>query len=41
MVKAYGRTPKNKKIVKILDWPLCRSATKIKKFIEFCVYYYF
>ena len=39
MVRAYSRTPKNKKIIKILDWPLCRSVTKIKKFIGFCVYY--
>ena len=40
MVKTYSRTPKNKKIIKILNWLFYRSATKIKEFIKFCVYYY-
>ena len=41
MVRIYGRTPENKKIIKILDWLFCRSATEIKGFIKFCVYYCF
>ena len=39
VVGAYGRTPKSKKIVKILNWSPCRSATEIKGFVGFCVYY--
>ena len=39
MVGAYSRTLKNKKIIKILDWLFCRSATEAKGFIKFCVYY--
>ena len=39
VVKAHGRTPKSKKIIKILNWLPCRSATEVKRFIEFCVYY--
>ena len=40
MVEAYGRTPESKKIIKILNWLFCRSATEAKGFIRFCVYYY-
>ena len=39
VVGAHGRTPESKKIVKILDWPPCRSATEAKGFVGLCVYY--
>ena len=39
VVRVYGRTPKNKKIIKILDWPLYRNTTKAKGFVGFYVYY--
>ena len=40
VVGAHGRTLESKKIVKILDWPPCRSATEAKEFVGLCVYYY-
>ena len=39
VVEAHSRTLKNKKIVKILDWPPCRSATKTKRFVGLYIYY--